>query len=168
MLVLKGSFGWYVTLFVVGLCRLIAAPFVTMWHPSRTVTSLTLLLVLLIVFGPMILPAFLRIRAKTVAQTERRIALVSPLPADEAFAKLKGAKLGRIKVIDSDAQRRVLLLESPMTGWSWGFFHPVFIRPAAEGSEIEVGIRLKAIQHVKTVREWHEACAAEVKKALAA
>jgi hypothetical protein len=169
MLVTKYLPGGRVTLFVVGLCLLLAASFVIMWHPSRTVSNLTLVLVLLIVFGPMMLPAFLRIRAKTVAQTEQRIALVSPLSADAAFAKLKGAKLGRIKLIDGDAERRVLVFESPMTGWSWGFFHPVFIRPAAQGSEIEVGIRHKTIiQCQSTVRQWHDTCAAEIKKALEA
>jgi len=166
MLVIKGSPRWLVALFATYLCLLLAASFVIMWHPSRTVSSLTLLLVLLIALGPMMLPVFVRLRAKTAAQTERRIALVSPLSADAAFAKLKDAKLDRIKVIDSDAERRVLVLES--TGWSWGFIHPVFIRPAAQGSEIEVGIRLKTIQHETTVRQWHDTCAAEIRKALEA
>lgn len=138
-----------------------------MWHPSRTVSSLTLLLVLAIVFVPIMLPAFLRIRARTVAQTGQRIALISPLSADAAFAKLKGAKLGRIKLTDSDAERRVLVLES--TGWSWGFFLPVFIRPAPQGSEIEVGIRLRTIiQCQSTIRQLHDSCAAEIKKVLEA
>jgi hypothetical protein len=167
MLVTKDSPRAHVMLLAVGLCLLLLALFVIMWHPSRTVSNLTLVLVLLIVFGPIMLPAFMRVKAKTVVQTERRTAFASPLAPDAAFDKLKSAKLDRIKMVDSDSERRVLVLESPMCGWSYGFFHPVFIRPAAQGSEIEIGVRLKTMQHEKTVREWHEACVTEVKRALA-
>jgi hypothetical protein len=60
------------------------------------------------------------------------------------------------------------VLTSSHSGMSYGFFYPVFIRGAGAGSIVEVGVAPKSIDTEKRVQKALEACAAEIKKALAA
>lgn len=110
----------------------------------------------------------MRLPAKTAMQTRRRLTLKSPLAPDAAFRKLLDASFGRCKLADSDSERRVLVLSSPISGWSWGFFYPVFVTPSASGSIIEVGVKARAPQYGLIVSNNHKACVAEIEKALAA
>jgi len=111
--------------------------------------------------------AFLhRVKAQRVSPTHRRIEIRSPAAPDALFAQLRSAKFGKLKLRDSDVARRVLVLEAPATGWSWGFHIPVFVRDAGIGSTIEIGIMPKMVQHVSTVELWHEKAAAEIERAL--
>ena len=110
-----------------------------------------------------------KVSAKTAEPTRRSITLTSPLSPDAAFAKLAHAKwTGRCKLADSDAQKRVLVLSSGISGWSWGFFYPLFIRPSASGSVVEIGVKPRAPQYGLIVSNNHKACAVEIEKALAA
>ena len=129
--------------------------------------SVGLVVLLVTVFVPLAIADLHRVTAKDVSRTHRRIEIRSPAAPEALYAKLLGTKLHRLKLRDSDAQRRVLLLESPISGWSWGFLVPVFVRDAGIGSTIEIGIKPKMVQHVSTVEEWHKKAAAEIEKALA-
>src|ERR1051325_11883414 len=65
--------------------------------------------------------------AKQAVLSGRIGLLETPLPRDSVFAKLKGASLGRFKFADADDQKKVLVFESRLTVFSWGFFFPVFL-----------------------------------------
>jgi len=116
--------------------------------------------------------------ARTARPTARNITVTTALAPDAAFAKLARAPLGRFRLGDSDPERNVLVFVSSITGFSWGFFFPVFIRPgsggpasggpAPGGSAIETGIASRAFQWGSLVTKSHKEFVAEVEKALAA
>jgi hypothetical protein len=125
--------------------------------------------VILIALTPFFVAEMVKLSAKTAEHADRRLTLSTPLTPAAAFEKLAGASFGRrLKLVDMDPGRCALMLFSPMCGWSLGFFYPVFIRPAAAGSEIEIGIVRRAPQHERTTAEWHDAARGEIEKALAA
>jgi hypothetical protein len=124
--------------------------------------------VMVTLFIPLTIAALHRVKAQGVSPTHRRIEIASPAAPDALFAQLQSAKFDKLKLRDSDAARRVLVLEAPATGWSWGFHIPVFVRDAGIGSTIEIGIMPRMIQHVSTVELWHEKAAAEIERALRA
>jgi len=159
----------HVIFFVASLAILVPiGPLALMLLPDGIGDSVWLAAFLAIILMPALLAESVRASAKTVAPTSRRVVLESPLAPDAAFAKLNAAAFGRCKVRDSDPARRVLVLSSPMSGWSYGFLYPVFVRANGTGSSIEVGILPKTIQHDLTVSRWHETCAGAVAKALMA
>jgi hypothetical protein len=122
----------------------------------------------IMLFIPLSISRIVKVRAGTVAPAHRRVEIASPLAPEAAFAKLAGAKFGRLSLRDRDARRRVLVLETPISGWSWGFTIAVFVRDAGIGSTVDVGIMPKMIQHVATVDDWHKRAVAEIERALAA
>ncbi len=126
------------------------------------------LALMITIFIPLSIASLTKVRAKTVSPAQRSAEIVSPLAPEVAFAKLEGAKFGKLRPRDRDERRRVLVLETPISGWSWGFHIPVFVRDAGIGSTIQVGIMPKMIQHVATVDEWHKRAVAEIEAALAA
>jgi len=127
-----------------------------------------ILVLMITIFIPLSIASFTKVRAKTVTPPHRRVEIVSPLSPDAVLAKLEGPKIGKLRVRDRDAQRRVLVLEAPTAGWSWGFHIPVFVRAAGTGSTVDVGIMPKMLQHVLTVEDWHKRSVAEIERALAA
>ena len=122
--------------------------------------------VMVTVFNPLIIASLSRVKAQRVSPTHRRIEIRSDAAPDALFAQLRNAKFDKLKLRDSDAGRRVLVLEAPMVGWSWGFHIPVFVRDAGIGSTIEIGIMPKMVQHLSTVELWHEKAATEIERAL--
>lgn len=120
-----------------------------------------------IILLPIVLATVVKMPAATARLPERYLMLESVLAPDAVFAKLRSAMLGNRKVADSDAARRVLVLSSPVSGWAYGYFFPVFIRGAGAGSIIEVGILPKSIDVEPRVEKALAACAAEIKKVLA-
>ena len=111
--------------------------------------------------------------ARTATPTGRSITVTTALAPDAAFAKLTRAPLGRFRLGDSDPGRKVLVFVSSITGFSWGFFFPVFVRPASGGpapggSTIETGIKSRAFQWGPLVTKSHKEFVAEVETALAA
>lgn len=159
----RGQFVYTVIALPLLIVALIAAMIMRIEH-----ISFGLAVLLATVFVPLAIADLHRVKAKDVSPTHRRIEIRSPAAPEALFAKLQDAKLDRLKLRDSDAQRRVLVLEAPMSGWSWGFHIPVFVRDAGIGSTVEIGIMPKMVQHVSTVEQWHEKAAAEIEKALAA
>lgn len=132
-----------------------------------------IMVLMITMFIPLSIAHFRRVKANTVAPTHRRIEILSPMAPDALFAKLEGAKfevskLGKLRLKDRDAERRVLVLEAPQTGMCYGFHIPVFVRDAGIGTTVEVGIMPKMLQHVETVEKWHRSVAAEIERAVTA
>jgi hypothetical protein len=115
-----------------------------------------------------ILAQFAKLRASAAALTERHVTLETPLEPDAVFAKLATLSFGKVKPHDADAGRRVVVFTSPLSGFSYGCFFPVFVRGAGVGSIVEVGVAPKSIDTNKSLQKALEACAAEIKKAIAA
>jgi hypothetical protein len=67
-----------------------------------------------------------------------------PMPPDEVYRVVEALpvsahyKLGR-----ADAQRRRVILQDSMSLSSYGYYYPVDIAPAGEGSQVTVGIKPK-------------------------
>jgi hypothetical protein len=104
--------------------------------------------------------------AHAAQPTSRRMTLASPLAPAAVIDKLRSARWRRIKVHDSDTARGVVVLATGVTGFSWGFFYPVFVTPAGSGSTIEIGIKSRAIQWGPVVTNNHKAAVAEIEQAL--
>lgn len=124
--------------------------------------------VIMIIIIPMCLAESAKAPAKTVELPERRVRIESTLTPDAIFVKLAQIKFGKVAPHDTDADRRVVVLASPVSGMSYGYFYPVFVRGAGTGSIVEVGITPKSIDCRPRLEKALEACAAEIKKAIAA
>lgn len=171
MLVVKDVPRWQLIFLAVALPAAILAGPLSFLLPADSIgRSVALNLPLMVLILTLLLPECVKASARTVAPSDRRHTLSSPLAPDAAFEKLRAARLGHCRRVDADASRRVVLLSTPMSGWSMGFFYPVFVKPApgGAGSCVEIGVRPKTIQHEATVRANHEACIAEIEAALAA
>ena len=128
--------------------------------------NLLVALVLLTVFGVGYLVALTRKgRAASARLGSRRLTLRVPMDPATAFARLSGLR-GRLKVDDADAQRKVLVLSSPVTFGSWGFLYPVFISEEPGGSCIQIGIHSKVVQLGPLVTRAHRQCAEDVGRVL--
>jgi hypothetical protein len=130
--------------------------------------SIGLLVGGIVVLVVIIIAATRKMPAHSVQQTSRRMTLTSPLAPAAVVEKLKTARWRRIKVHDSDAARGVLVLATGVTGFSWGFFYPVFVTASGSGSTIEVGIKSRAVQAGPVVTNNHKAAVAEIEQALKA
>ncbi len=115
-----------------------------------------------------IVAAMRTVSARTVRRTRRRITLTSPLPPVAVIEKLKRAAWRKVKVVDSDPERGVLVLSTPMTLFSWGFYYPLFTTPVGSASTIEVGIISRTLQWGPVITNNHKACVAEIEQALRA
>ena len=124
--------------------------------------------VILIIIIPMLLAQSAKSPAKSAALPERQVTITSPLSPDAVFAKLAGSKFGKIAPHDADAERRAVVYSSPIGGLSYGHFYPVFVRGAGTGSIVEVGITPKSVDCAPSLRKALDACAGEIKNAIAA
>jgi hypothetical protein len=124
--------------------------------------------IIMLVIIPILLAESAKSPANTVELPERRIRIETAMAPDAVFVNLAQLKFGKVKPHDVDADRRVVVLSSPVAGMSYGFFYPMFVRGAGAGSIVEVGITPKSIECRPRVEKALEICAAEVKKALAA
>ncbi len=70
--------------------------------------------------------------------------------------------------IDSvDEEHLCLILSTPPTATTWGFFYPVYLTQQDEGRTlVEVGIQSKLYQMGPLVRRQHERCLAHINRAL--
>jgi hypothetical protein len=106
--------------------------------------------------------------ARTAVVSSRRIDIESPLPPAEAIQRLQTNPLGRYTLADADPARGVLVFKSSMTIFSWGFFFPVAVTPAAGGgSSVAIGIKSRALQWGPVVGNNHRDFAQAATKALA-
>jgi hypothetical protein len=124
--------------------------------------------IIMIVIIPILLATSAKSPAKLAVLSHRHVTIETGLAPDAVFAKLAARKFGKITPHDSDAERRVVVFSSPIAGCSYGYFYPVFIRGAGVGSIVEVGITPKSIDCTPRLLKALEACAGEIKTALAA
>lgn len=97
----------------------------------------------------------------------RQDILSSPASPAEVFAALR--QIGApYKVDDSDEKAGILVLSSPVTLFSWGFFYPVYITPMGPHSRITVGCSSKLIQMGPVVTHAHTKCVKAIEAALSA
>ena len=169
MLVTKGMPRGHLTAIIVSTPLLVALfVYVMMTSWNRWVDLIWLAALIALLTLQSILARFAKLRAKSAALAERHITLETTLQPDAVFAKLATLSFGRVKPHDVDADRRVVVLSSPEYGFSYGHFFPVFIRGSGTGSIVEVGVVPKSIDTDKRLRKALGACAAEIKKAIAA
>lgn len=82
------------------------------------------------------------------------------------FAALQGP-FDRYKVDDVDPANLVVVLSVPPGIVSWGFFFPIWIKPAADGgSVVEIGIQSRLFQWGPIVTHAHARCASAVEALL--
>ena len=130
------------------------------------VNPIIFLLIPLVMVGIGLIVAFSKKGSVAGAQMGSRVLDVhTPADPDTAFAKIKGMG-GLYKVDDSDPSRRVIVLSSSPTMFSWGFLYPVFIQPEGSGSSIQVGIHSKCIQWGPIVTRAHKDVIARIERAL--
>lgn len=92
--------------------------------------------------------------------------LETPRSRDAVFALLKGTSLGRFKVADVDDEKKVLVFQSGLTAFSWGFFFPVFLTSLGSGTRIDAGIKSRFLQYGPIVTKTHREFMAELDRAL--
>lgn len=69
-------------------------------------------------------------------------------------------------VDDADDRAKIVVLSSPVTLFSWGFFYPVYITPMGEGSRIIIGCSSKLFQMGPVVTNAHGKCIKAIEAAL--
>lgn len=97
----------------------------------------------------------------------RQDTISSPASPAEVMAALRN--LGApYTVDDADDAAKIVVLSSPVTLFSWGFFYPVYISPIGEGSRIVVGCSSKLLQMGPVVSNAHSKCIKAIEAALSA
>jgi hypothetical protein len=86
-------------------------------------------------------------------------------PADPATVAERLKHLGPPYVVD-DHDGNLIVLSSPVTFFSWGFFYPVHIHPEGTGSKIVVGVTSKVFQIGPIVMRAHTKCVESIEQAL--
>lgn len=85
---------------------------------------------------------------------------------ESVFARLVTMQ-GKFSVDDKDANKKIIVLSSPVSFATWGFLYPVFLHPAnANGTRIELGIQSKFFQMGPLVTRAHDECEAAIRAAL--
>jgi hypothetical protein len=96
----------------------------------------------------------------------RRLEIHTPADPNSAFERIRAIG-GRFKVDDADPSARILVLSTNPSFATWGFFYPVFIHPAGNGSRIEIGIHSRFIQIGPLVTRAHTQCQEQIELLLA-
>ncbi len=97
----------------------------------------------------------------------RRDTISSPASPAEVMAALKNLQ-PPYRVDDADDAAKIVVLSSPVTLFSWGFFYPVHIAPIGTGSRIVVGCSSKLFQMGPVVSNAHRKCIQAIEAALSA
>lgn len=107
-------------------------------------------------------------RRGSVASTRigsRRLVLTSAADAATVFDRICGVG-SPYRVDDSDSQRGIIVLSSPVSLFSWGFFYPIVITAEGASTRIEVGIGSKLFQLGPVVTHAHTKCQRAIEQAL--
>jgi hypothetical protein len=119
--------------------------------------------VMLVLLAVAYVVAFTRKGSVKMAMTSNRREVRSP--ADPATVAERIKALGAPYTVD-DSDGHVILLSSPVTFFSWGFFYPVVIQPEGSGSKIIVGVTSKVFQLGPIVTRAHAQCVEAIERAL--
>jgi hypothetical protein len=120
-------------------------------------------LLMLVVLAVAYVVAFTRKGSVKMAITSSRREVRSA--ADPATVAERIKALGAPYSVD-DSDGLVIVLSSPVTFFSWGFFYPVVIHPDGSGSRIIVGVKSKVFQLGWVVRRAHANCVEAIEQAL--
>jgi hypothetical protein len=105
--------------------------------------------------------------AATMAHTPRMELLFCDIPREQAVERIVAAAgSDRYVVPYSDPQRGEILLATPLTLFSFGFFYPIYVLPKEGRTRVDVGIKSKAFQWGPVVTRNHRQCVALVRRAL--
>ena len=168
MLVTKGMPRGHLAALTLSFALLIGTSFYIAMTGDRGASGALTAALIMVIIIPIVLASSAKAPAASVLLPERRVTLETAMQPDAVFAKLAPAKFGKVAPHDTDANRRVVVFSSPMSGWSYGFFYAVFIRGAGAGSIVEIGIMPKSIECRTRVEKALAACVADVKKTVAA
>lgn len=124
--------------------------------------------IIMLIIIPILLAESAKAPAQSVELPERHVRIESALQPDAVFAKLAQLKFGRVRPHDTDAGRRVVVLSAPISGMSYGYFFPIFVRGSGAGSIVEVGITPKSVDCRPRLEKALAACAAEIRTVIAA
>lgn len=61
-------------------------------------------------------------------------------------------------VDDKDREAKVIVVSSPVTFGTWGFFYPVFLQAQPDGTRIVIGCHSKVLQFGPLVGRAHKRC----------
>ena len=95
----------------------------------------------------------------------RRHELHTPATPEQAFAAIRAIGLP-YTIDDADPIRKILVLSSPVTFFSWGFFYPVFLHAEPGGTKIDVGCHSKFLQMGPLVSRAHDNARRAIEAAL--
>lgn len=102
------------------------------------------------------------------AKPKRLLSFTTAYPPREALDAIVAAAPDSAYTLDSvEAEDLRLILSTPPTATTWGFFYPVYLIEQDDGSTlVEVGIQSKLFQVGPLVRQQHERCLAYVRETL--
>lgn len=107
--------------------------------------------------------------AAMTTRPKRLLSFTTATPAREALETIVAKTRNSAYSVESiDEAQRHLILSTPPTATTWGFFYPVYLTEQADGRTlVEVGIQSKLFQMGPLVRRQHAHCLAYLKEALA-
>ncbi|HMB89740.1 MAG TPA: hypothetical protein VKP65_02765 [Rhodothermales bacterium] len=126
-------------------------------------------LLILVIIGLAWRYASKRSAASVVTQKPKRLQAFTKAQSPEAIIEAIRQKVAASNyTLESIAEENPrLILSTPPTAMTWGFFYPIYLTPQVDGSTlVEVGIESKLMQMGPVVKQQHEACVVFVKAAL--
>ena len=117
---------------------------------------------LLIAIGYVV--AFTRKGHVRMGMSSSQITITSPAPPEVVLERIK--LIGSPYHIDA-AEGPVVIVSSPVTFGSWGFFYPVHVHAEGSGSRIVVGVSSKVFQIGPLVTRAHNKCVEAIEATLA-
>ena len=110
--------------------------------------------------------AFTRRGSATMAMPSRTRTCSHPAAPAEVFAAIQSiARPFRVEATDASAN--IVVLSSPVSFGSWGFFYPVIITAnASGGSDLLVGCKSKVFRVGPLVTRAHERCVVAILESL--
>ena len=108
--------------------------------------------------------AFTRKGNVRMGMSSSQITINSPAAPEVVIERIK--MIGSPYHIDA-AEGPVVIVSSPVTFGSWGFFYPVHVHAAGSGSRIVVGVSSKVFQIGPLVTRAHNKCVEAIEATLA-
>ena len=108
--------------------------------------------------------AFTRKGHARMGMSSSQLEIHSPASPQDVLARLQ--MIGTPYHIDA-AEGPIVILSSPVSFGSWGFFYPVHVHAEGSGSRIVVGIKSKVLQIGPLVTRAHNKCVEAIEATLA-
>jgi hypothetical protein len=114
-----------------------------------------LAIAVLVVAASLAITALTRKPPAAFTMTRRSTSLDVALPPHEVITRLTAAHPGRLTNASQDPAGGTVMLQSPISAMSWGFYYPVAVTSREHGSRVQVGIRSKLFQAGPVVTRAH-------------